>query len=104
MRKVYWITVYIALLGIPALILSRIVEINIKSLVITTIASLIVGYIVEIWAVRHGKKDRIFVWDYNSKSNLGIKIFDIPIEDSIVFLILTPIFIVYFYEFVKSIL
>ncbi len=69
----------------------------------TIFASIVVGYLVEIWAVRHGKKDRVFVWEYNSRSNLGIKIFDIPIEDSIVFLILTPIFIIYFYEFIKLI-
>lgn len=102
MKKAYWIFIYIILLGIPSLILSRFVTLNNISLMLTILASLIAGYIVEFWAVRHGKKDRTFIWEYNSKSNLGIKIFDIPIEDSIVFLVLTPIFIVYFYEFINK--
>lgn len=103
MKKFYWISIYILLLGIPSLIFSRFILIDKKSLLFTIFASIVVGYLVEIWAVRHGKKDRVFVWEYNSRSNLGIKIFDIPIEDSIVFLILTPIFIIYFYEFIKLI-
>ena len=103
MKKVYWISFYIMFLGIPSFVLSRIVDVDRKPLIFTIITSLVIGHIVEIWAVRHGKNDRIYIWEYNPRYNLGIKLFNVPIEDSLVFLILTPIFIVYFYEFMKLI-
>lgn len=102
MKKIYYTLAYVILLGIPSFVLSRFVEVDTKSLVFTVLASIIVGQILEIWAVRHGKKDRSFVWDYSSKFILGPKIFDIPVEDFILFLVLTPIFIVYFYEFIST--
>ncbi|MES3004497.1 MAG: lycopene cyclase domain-containing protein [Patescibacteria group bacterium] len=102
MKKLYYTLAYIILLGIPSLVLSKFVDVELKSLVFTVLASIVVGQVLEIWAVRHGKKDRSFVWDYSSKFILGPKIFDIPIEDFILFLILTPIFIVYFYEFINT--
>jgi lycopene cyclase domain-containing protein len=84
--------------------MSLVVSINIKALLATIVAAIIAGQILEVWAVRHGKKDRSFVWEYSSRFILGPKIFDVPIEDFILFLILTPIFVVYFYEFINKIL
>lgn len=104
MKKIYYTIFYIAILGVPALILSNFVTVNTKSLIYTICASIFVGQILEVWAVRHGKKDKSFVWEYSSKFTLGPKIFDVPIEDFIIFLILTPIFIVYFYEFAKTLI
>jgi lycopene cyclase domain-containing protein len=102
MKKLYYTLFYIVLLGVPPIILSSFVTVNSKSLLYTVFASIIVGQILEIWAVRHGKKDRSFVWDYSSKFTLEPKILDVPIEDFVLFLILTPIFIVYFYEFINK--
>ena len=102
MKKLYYTLFYIALLGLPALILSNFVVVNTKALVSTVLISIIAGQILEIWAVRHGKKDRSFVWEYSSKFTLGPKMFDIPLEDFILFLVLTPIFIIYFYEFINK--
>jgi lycopene cyclase domain-containing protein len=103
MRKLYYALFFLGLLGIPALVLSKFVHLNIRALLLTVIVSLIIGQIVEVWAVRHGKKDKSFVFEYSSKFILGPKIFDIPIEDFIIFLILTPVFLIYFYEFMKQI-
>ncbi len=104
MRKFYYSFFYILLLGVPSYMMSRVVSVNTKALLFTVLAAIVSGQILEVWAVRHGKKDRSFVWEYSSKFTLGPKIFDVPIEDFILFLILTPIFIVYSYEFISKIL
>lgn len=104
MKKIYYTFFYFILLGLPAFIFSRFVRVSIKALISTICISILLGLILEIWAVRHGKKDKSFVWDYSNKFTLGPKIFDVPVEDSIIFLILTPIFIIYFYEFVNKFL
>ena len=104
MKKFYYTFCYIVLLGLPSYVLSRFVTLNLKALLLTICVSIFVGQILEIWAVRHGKKDKSFVWDYSYKFTLGPKIFDVPIEDFIIFLILTPIFIVYFYQFTVNFL
>ena len=104
MKKLYYTLLYCVLLGIPSFVISRFVTANIKALSATIFVSIIIGQVLELWAVRHGKKDKSFVWDYSYEFTLGPKIFDVPIEDFVIFLILTPVFIVYFYEWVKSLM
>lgn len=103
-KKIFYFFLFATFLVLPSLILSFYVDVNIKALVMAIVAAFIVGQIIEISAVRHGKKDASYVYEYSPKLVLGPKLFDTPIEDSIVFLLFTPIFIVFFYEFIKNIL
>jgi len=55
----------------------------------------------DIWAVRQSYGDRFFIWEYNSRSIIGYKVFGVPVEDFIFFLVLTPVFIISIYESIK---
>ncbi|MFA6533374.1 MAG: lycopene cyclase domain-containing protein [Patescibacteria group bacterium] len=101
-RFLYSLT-YLLLLGVPAVFLGYLVKDNIdfSALILLILIVLIVGGIFDIWAVRQGKKDNFFIWEYNSKSILGFKIYGVPVEDFVFFLVLTPCFIVTVYEAVK---
>ncbi len=41
----------------------------------------IIGSLWDIWACRHGKRDPIWLWQFNKKDTLGITLFDLPIEE-----------------------
>ena len=94
------------LLGIPAAILFYFVkeDFNYKALLIVILICLIVGGIFDIWAVKQRRRDKFFIWEYNSKSIIGFKIYGVPIEDFILFLVFTPFFIVTVLESVKKLL
>lgn len=102
-NRVLYSLAYIVLLGIPAIILSFLIKdsLNFDALAIVTLISLLAGGVFDIWAVRQKKKDKFFIWEYNSKSILGFKLYGVPVEDFIFFLFLTPIFIITIYEAVK---
>ncbi len=103
MQKLYYSLAYLLLLGFPALMLTGIVKnhIDFRAVVITTLITIVVGGIFDIWAVRQSRKDKFFIWEYNKQSIIGIKICGVPIEDYVFFLVLTPIFIITLYESAK---
>lgn len=104
MKKYSFVFAYIILLAIPSLLLFNFVYelIDLNALTILIFLSLFVGGILEIWAVRQGKKDKFYIWEYNKKTTLDKKILGVAVEDVILFLILTPIFIITMWEFVKK--
>lgn len=106
MRRFYYSLAYLILLGIPAAILGYTVRstINFSALILLIFVSLIVGGIFDIWAVRQGKRDNFFIWEYNSKSIIGFKIYGVPVEDFVFFLFFTPCFIVVVYEGIRLLL
>ena len=70
MKKFYYIIFFTIVLVLPSLILSNFVELNYKALIATIFASVVAGWIIEIAAVRHGKKDKSFVYEYSMKGGL----------------------------------
>lgn len=90
-------------MAIPSLIFLYFIydAINFQALVIVTIAAFLVGGILEIWAVKQGRKDKFYIWEYSNKTTLGKKIMGIAVEDLFVFLTVTPIFIISAWEFIK---
>lgn len=59
-----------------------------------------IGAVWDIWATRHGKKDKVWLWQFNSNNTLGIKIFDIPIEEYL-FYVFTSLYVVFIWEAIK---
>jgi len=104
MQRFLYSFAYLILLGIPAVILTFFVkeQLDTVALLCVTLIVLVVGGIFDIWAVRQNKKDKFFIWEYNTKSILGFKIYGVPIEDYVFFLILTPFFVITIYEVVKK--
>lgn len=41
----------------------------------------ILGFVWDVWATRHGKKDSLWLWQFNHQNTIGIKVFDLPIEE-----------------------
>ncbi len=100
MRRFYYSLAYLFFLGLPAFLLHIffVEQFNWKALIVTTLVSLFVGGIFDIWGTRQNLNDRFFVWDYDSKSILGFKILGVPVEDFFFFLVLTPFLLVTVYE------
>ena len=73
-----------------------------KPLLLVVLFSFLLGGIFDIWAVKQGKKDKFYIWEYNSKTILGYKLFGVPIEDSLLFLVITPILIISVWEGLKK--
>jgi hypothetical protein len=76
--------------------------IDLHTLLVLIIISLFVGGVLEIISVKQGRKDKFFIWEYNSKTTLNKKIFGVAVEDMILFLVLTPIFAVSAWEALKK--
>lgn len=97
---------YVFLLGVPTSILFYFIkeDFNYKALLIVILICLIVGGIFDIWAVKQRSRDKFFIWEYNSRSIIGFKIYGVPIKDFILILIFTPFFIITVWESVKRLL
>ncbi len=91
-------------MAIPASITTYFVadNIDVKTMIVIILISLFVGGILEIWAVKQGRRDKFYIWEYNNRTTLGKKILGVAVEDLILFLILTPIFCISMWEFVKK--
>lgn len=102
MKRFYYLLSLLFVFVIPATIqayfvLDRILIIN---LIIFIVWITIIGIIWDIWATRHGKRDPIWMWQFNSSETLGIKIFDLPIEEYI-FYVASSAYIVFVWEGIK---
>ncbi len=104
MKKFSFVFAYIILMAIPASITTYFASdsIDIRTMIIIILISLFVGGILEIWAVKQGRRDKFYIWEYNNKTTLGKKILGVAVEDLVLFLILTPIFCISMWEFVKK--
>ncbi len=60
----------------------------------------ILGAIWDIWATRHGKKDTVWLWQFNIKDTLGIKVFDLPIEEYL-FYISTSLYVIFIWKAIE---
>ena len=61
----------------------------------------IIGSIWDIWATKH-KKDPVWIWQFNNRQTLGIKIGGLPVEEYI-FYVASSIYVVFMWEGVKQI-
>ncbi|HKB88045.1 MAG TPA: hypothetical protein VKC53_00165 [Patescibacteria group bacterium] len=106
MKRFSFLSVYILLMAIPSIIMLSFVyhSFDIKALLMVTIATFFVGGILEIWAVRQGKKDKFYIWEYNPRTTLNKKVMGVAIEDLTLFLLLTPIFTISVWETSKKLI
>lgn len=49
---------------------------------------------------RHGRRDPIWLWQFNFKDTLGIKLFDLPIEEYL-FYIASSVYIILIWEGIR---
>ena len=56
-------------------------SINFKNFVILLVGLTILMAIWDIWSTRHGKKDKVWLWQYHKGDTLGIMIYNLPLEE-----------------------
>lgn len=100
--KFYYILSLLFIFIIPASIAGYFVaaRIPILNLSIFVLSITILGGAWDIWATRHGKKDPIWLWQFNFKDTLGIKLFDLPIEEYL-FYTASSLYVIFIWEGIK---
>ncbi len=57
----------------------------------------IIGSIWDVWATRHGRKDRIWLWQFNRRQTIGIRILGLPIEEYI-FYVASSVYVIFMWQ------
>lgn len=106
MKRFSYLSAYILLMAIPSVIVLLFVyhSLDLKALLLVVLASFLIGGSFDIWAVRQGKKDKFYIWEYNSRTTLNKKVLGMPIEDATLFLFLTPVFTIAVWEAAKMLI
>ncbi len=76
--------------------------IHLNELIPFIISITIIGSIWDLWATKHRSKDSIWLWKFNKKDTLGIKILGVPIEEYI-FYIVSSVYVIFMWEGIKQI-
>lgn len=71
--------------------------IDLQALVPFIILVTLIGSVWDIWATRHGKKDKIWLWEFNRKQTIGIRLFGLPIEEYL-FYVASSLYVVFMWE------
>lgn len=84
---------------IPSLIMGYFVVPTIQLPLLTAfvISVTSMGGIYDVWATRHGPRDTVWLWSFSKKHTIGIRLFDVPIEEFL-FYTFTSIYVVFVWE------
>lgn len=103
MRRFYYIFSLIFIFTIPAIVESFFIPpINFSNLTTFALGITFIGSAWDIWATKHGKGDRVWLWQFNKKDTLGLTFFDLPIEEYL-FYLSTSIYIIFTWELIKHV-
>jgi lycopene cyclase domain-containing protein len=80
------------ILAVPAtvLFLNLRGEINIQNVFILVAVLGCAGIAADIWATRQNKKDKTWIWEFNSKNVVSSRILGHPLEEYIYFILFLP--------------
>jgi|SRR3990167_3107452 len=100
--KFYYLTSLLLVFVVPTCIVAYFVldRIPLSNLLTFIIGITALGSVWDIWATRHGRRDPIWPWQFNFKDTLGIKLFDLPIEEYI-FYIASSVYIIFIWEGIR---
>ncbi len=99
LRNFYYLFSLCFVFVIPALVQAYFVwsRVSLANLVVFVVIMTIMGGLWDIWATRHGKRDKVWLWTFNRKDTLGITFFDLPIEEYL-FYVASSVSIVFLWE------
>lgn len=88
MRRFYYLASLLFVFVIPAATEGYFVwgHINKLNLLVFAVGICVLGSIWDIWATRHGRRDRVWLWTFNRSETLGVTFFDLPIEEYVFYL------------------
>ena len=71
--------------------------ISLKALVPFVILITVIGSIWDVWATRHGKKDRVWLWQFNRYQTIGIRFLGLPVEEYL-FYVVSSVYVIFMWE------
>ncbi len=105
MKKYSYLASLLFIFCIPASIAAYILRDNLsfQQLVVYVAIVTIVGSLWDIWATRHGRRDRMWLWQFNGQQTLGIKLLDLPVEEYL-FYVASSTYVILIWEEIKILL
>lgn len=101
-KKYYYLLTLIVVFCVPtaaaAYVLSDVIQPS--QLVPFILLVTIIGSIWDVWATRHGKSDRVWLWQFHRSQTLGYRFLGLPIEEYL-FYIASSVYIIYMWEGLK---
>ena len=103
MRRFTYLLSLIFVFTIPAvaIFLCTSNHLNLFNLTTFIIGITLIGCGWDIWATRHGKNDAVWLWQFNKRNTLGLKLCGLPIEEYL-FYIVTSAYIILIWQTVNS--
>ena len=101
-KKFYYSASLIVVFVVPALVELYFVlhRIPLFNLITFIVGITILGSAWDIWATRHGRRDRIWLWQFNTRETLGIRLLDLPAEEYL-FYVASSLYVVLTWEGIR---
>lgn len=105
MNRFYYLGTLFFVFCIPTVVAGFFLSkfISLTALVPFIICVTIIGSIWDVWATRHGRKDRIWLWQFNRKETLGFTILGLPFEEYL-FYTLSSVYVIFMWGGIKLIM
>ena len=102
MRKYYYLLSLLFVFCIPTLFAAYLLSdaISMNELIPFIGLVTIIGSIWDVWATRHGKRDRVWLWQFHRTQTLGVRFLGLPIEEYL-FYVASSVYIIYMWEGIK---
>lgn len=99
MKKFYYLGTLVFVFLIPSIAVGFFLAdfISFKALLPFVVLLTITGTILDVWATRHGNKDRVWLWQFNRNNTLGQKFLDLPVEEYL-FYVVSSVYVVFMWE------
>lgn len=101
-KKYYYLLTLISVFLIPTGIAAMMFRdhIALSSLIPFVLLVTAIGSVWDIWATRHGKRDRVWLWQFHDSQTLGIKFLVLPFEEYL-FYVSSSLYVIYMWEAMK---
>ena len=101
-RKYYYLLSLFFVFVIPTVIAAYFVYERIaqEQFWMFVISITLLGSAWDLWATKHGKKDPVWLWTFNHRDTVGLRLMDLPIEEYL-FYAASSIYIVFLWEIIR---
>lgn len=102
MRRYYYLLTLTFVFVIPTIVAAFLMRdvISLQALIPFIVLVTVIGSIWDVWATRHGKKDRVWLWQFHRSQTLGKRFLGLPIEEYL-FYTASSVYIIYMWEGIK---
>lgn len=99
MKRFYYLSTLVFVFLVPTIVAGVFLAqfISLEALFPFVILVSIIGSIWDIWATRHGRKDRVWLWEFNRRNTLGLRFLGLPIEEYL-FYVVSSVYVIFMWE------